>query len=352
MNDEQRWHVFMARDATYDGQFVVAVRSTGIYCRPSCPARRPRRENTVFYPAPVEAEGAGYRPCRRCHPEQDGSPSVQAAWVAQACRLIEAAADQPPSLTELADQLGLSPHHVQRVFKRVMGISPRQYGEAYRLGRVKASLKQEDTVSMAMYEAGYGSSSRFYENGASRLGMAPTIYRRGGAGMQIHYTLVASPLGRLMVAATERGVCFVSLGDADETLEAALRGDYHAAELVRDDEGLGETVQAILAYIAGIRPRLNLPLDIQGTAFQWRVWEALRAIPYGETRTYAQLAEAIDEPKAARAVGHACATNPVSLVIPCHRAVRTDGSLGGYRWGLSRKEALLAQEKAHADQTI
>ncbi|MCW5850487.1 MAG: bifunctional DNA-binding transcriptional regulator/O6-methylguanine-DNA methyltransferase Ada [Anaerolineae bacterium] len=348
MNDEQRWQVFLARDVAYDGQFVVAVRTTGIYCRPSCPARRPRRENTVFYPAPVEAEGAGYRPCRRCHPEQVGSASVQTAWVAQACRLIEAAADQPPSLTELADQLGLSVHHVQRVFKRVMGISPRQYSEAYRLGRVKASLKQEETVSMAMYEAGYGSSSRFYENGASRLGMAPTIYRRGGAGTQIRYTLVDSPLGRLMVAATERGVCFVSLGDSDETLDRALRGDYHAADLIRDDEGLGETVQVILSFLAGTRPQLNLPLDIQGTAFQWRVWEALRTIPYGETRTYAQLAQAIDEPKAARAVGHACATNPVSLVIPCHRAVRTDGSLGGYRWGLSRKEALLAQEKAHA----
>ena len=348
MNDEQRWQVFMARDAAYDGQFVVAVRSTGIYCRPSCPARRPRRENAVFYPAPVEAETAGYRPCRRCHPEQAGSASVQTEWVAQACRLIEAAADQPPSLTELAAQLGLSPHHVQRVFKRVMGISPRQYGEAYRLGRVKNSLKQEATVSMAMYEAGYGSSSRFYENGVGRLGMAPTVYRRGGAGMRIHYTLVDSPLGRLLVAATERGVCFVSLGDTDEALETALRGDYHAADLVRDDEGLGETVQAILAFLQGTRPGLDLPLDIQGTAFQWRVWEALRAIPYGETRTYAQLAEAIHEPKAARAVGHACATNPVSLVIPCHRAVRTDGSLGGYRWGLSRKEALLTQEKAHA----
>ena len=343
MNDEQRWQVFMARDAAYDGQFVVAVRSTGIYCRPSCPARRPRRENTVFYPAPVEAETAGYRPCRRCHPEQPGSAAP--AWVAEACRLIEAAAE-PPSLAELADQVGLSQGHVQRVFKRVMGVSPRQYGEAYRLGRVKASLKQEDTVSRALYEAGYGSSSRFYENGAGRLGMAPTVYRRGGTGMRIGYTLVDSPLGRLMVAATERGVCFVSLGDSDEALEAALRGDYHAAELVRDDEGLGETVQTLLAFLAGSRPGLDLPLDIQGTAFQWRVWEALRAIPYGETRTYAQLAEAIHEPKAARAVGHACATNPVSLVIPCHRAVRTDGTLGGYRWGLSRKEALLAREKA------
>ena len=343
MNDEQRWQVFVARDAAYDGQFVVAVRSTGIYCRPSCPARRPRRENAVFYPAPAEAETAGYRLCRRCHPDQAGSASAP-EWVAQACRLIEAAAE-PPSLAELAAQLGLSQGHVQRVFKRVMGVSPRQYGEAYRLGRVREGLKQEATVSRAMYEAGYGSSSRFYENGAGRLGMAPTVYRRGGAGMRMRYTLVDSPLGRLMVAATERGVCFVSLGDSDEALESALRGDYPAADLVRDDAGLGETVQAILAFLDGERPGLDLPLDIQGTAFQWRVWEALRAIPYGETRTYAQLAEAIDEPKAARAVGHACATNPVSLVIPCHRAVRTDGTLGGYRWGLSRKEALLAREK-------
>jgi AraC family transcriptional regulator of adaptative response/methylated-DNA-[protein]-cysteine methyltransferase len=229
-----------------------------------------------------------------------------------------------------------------------MGISPRQYAEAYRLGRVKTSLKQEDNVTMAIYEAGYGSSSRFYEGTVDKLGMTPVTYRRGGVGMDIGYSIVDSALGRLLVAATERGVCFVSLGDDDTRLEKTLRTEYYAAACHRDDEELGEWVAAILAYLDGQAPHLDLPLDIQGTAFQWRVWEALRSIPYGSTRSYGEIAVMIDDPKAARAVGHACATNPVALVIPCHRAVRRGGQLGGYRWGLDRKQTLLATEKAHA----
>lgn len=348
MLDEQRWQAVVARDASQDGQFFLGVRSTGIYCRPSCPARKPRRENVVFFETPDAAEAAGFRACKRCQPRAVVPETPQVEWVERACRLIEADSEGSLDLTTLAQTLGLSPFHVQRVFKKVMGISPRQYAEAYRLGRVKTSLKQEDNVTMAIYEAGYGSSSRFYEGAGDKLGMTPVVYRRGGAGMSIGYSIVTSALGRLLVAATERGVCFVSLGDDDTTLENTLRGDYYAAACYRDDEELGEWVAAILAYLDGQVPHLDLPLDIQGTAFQWRVWEALRAIPYGSTRSYGEIAAMIDDPKAARAVGHACATNPVALVIPCHRAVRHGGQLGGYRWGLDRKEALLATEKAHA----
>ncbi len=345
MQDNERWQAFETRDATFDGIFVVAVRSTGIFCRPTCPARRPRRENVVFFDTTAQAEQAGFRACLRCRPTEAHPDAASAAWVGQAARLIEARDGERVTLEELGREVGVSPHHLQRTFKQIMGVSPRQYGEAFRVRRVKSTLKTEETVSMAIYEAGYGSSSRLYETADDRLGMTPHTYKRGGAGMSIAYTLADSPLGRVMVAATPRGVCFVSLGDDDATLESELRHDYPAADIRRDDSALTDWVAAVLHYLRGEEPRLDLPLDIQGTAFQWRVWQALRAIPYGETRTYSEIAALLDSPKGQRAVGRACATNPVSLVIPCHRAVREDGHLGGYRWGLDRKESLLANER-------
>jgi AraC family transcriptional regulator of adaptative response/methylated-DNA-[protein]-cysteine methyltransferase len=269
----------------------------------------------------------------------------QVDLVQRLCRRIESAEDAPPSLTELARWAGLSPAHLQRVFKRLVGVSPRQYADAHRLGRLKERLKKGDDVTTALYEAGYGSSSRLYERAASQLGMTPGAYRNGGRAVEIGYTLLTTPLGRLLLAATERGVCMVSLGDADAPLETALREEFPQAALHRDDERLGKWAAALREHLNGDRPHLDLPLDVQATAFQRRVWQELCAIPYGQTRSYADVARQLGQPTAARAVARACATNPVSLLVPCHRVVRGDGGLGGYRWGLKRKQALLEREK-------
>lgn len=341
LTDEERWAAFAARDARYDGRFVVGVRSTGIYCRPSCPARRPLRQNVVFYPVGDVAEREGYRPCRRCRPEE---ASAQARAVEQASRYIKEHLDRNVTLDELGDVVGLSPHHLQRTFKRMLGISPRAYADALRLGTVKSGLRERD-VTTAIYDAGYGSSSRLYERAPGQLGMTPGVYRRGGQGMSIGYTIADSRLGRLLVGATEHGVSAIYLGDDDAELEAELRAEYPAAEIVRDTSGLDGWIAAIVAHLAGQQPHLDLPIDVQTTAFKRRVWEALREIPYGATRGYAEIARQIGQPTAVRAVASACATNPVALVVPCHRVVRSDGAPGGYRWGVERKEALLAQER-------
>jgi AraC family transcriptional regulator of adaptative response/methylated-DNA-[protein]-cysteine methyltransferase len=277
-------------------------------------------------------------------PADSADPHI--GTVRAACRYIEDHLEEPLTLPVLGEHVGLSPAHLQRVFKRVTGISPRQYADACRLGRLKARLKTRRTVTMAMLEAGYGSSSRLYERAAQQLGMTPATYRRGGRGMQIRYTLVDSPLGRLLLAGTERGVCAVCIGDADRPLEAALRSEYPEADVERDDAALHPLTGELLEHLSGQRPHLELPLDVQATAFQWRVWQELQAIPYGETRTYREVARAVGRPAAVRAVARACATNPVAVIVPCHRVVRTDGGLGGYRWGLARKEKLLEQEKA------
>jgi AraC family transcriptional regulator of adaptative response/methylated-DNA-[protein]-cysteine methyltransferase len=348
VDDEAYWRAVLDRDASCDGVFVYAVRSTGIYCRPSCAARRPRREHTVFFDQPEAAEQAGYRPCKRCRPQHDPISGVNTSLIEQACRYIDQHLDDTLTLEHLGVQLGLSPYHLQRTFKRVMGITPRQYVDARRLDRLKASLKEGQNVTEALYEAGYSSSSRLYERAAGQLGMTPATYRRGGAGMQIDYTVASCMLGRLLVAATERGICFVSLGDADQPLETALCKEFPAAAIQRHDERLREWVATIVLHLGGQQPQLDLPLDVQATAFQRQVWEALQAIPYGETRTYGEIARQLGNPKAVRAVGRACATNPVSLVVPCHRAVGSDGGLHGYRWGLERKQALLEQEKQYA----
>jgi AraC family transcriptional regulator of adaptative response/methylated-DNA-[protein]-cysteine methyltransferase len=344
MDDERCWQAVLAREPGFDGAFVYAVRSTGIFCRPTCPSRRPRREQVLFFGQPAAAEQAGFRACRRCRPGGPAHSASQSDLAERARLLIEAHPDQALTLDELGAQVGASPHHLQRVFKRVIGITPRQYAEARRLDRLKNRLKEGDSVTTALYEAGYNSSSQLYEQAPERLGMTPATYRRGGAGARIGYSIADTPLGRLLVAATERGVCFVSLADADAPLEAALAREYPAAAIERDDARLGEWLGAIARHLSGDEPRLDLPLDVQATAFQWRVWEALKAIPYGDTRSYRQIAEALGDRNAARAVARACATNPVALVIPCHRVVREGGDMGGYRWGLERKQALLQRE--------
>jgi AraC family transcriptional regulator, regulatory protein of adaptative response / methylated-DNA-[protein]-cysteine methyltransferase len=339
------WRAVEGRDGAFDGQFVYAVRSTGIYCRPSCPARRPRRTQVVFFSVPEAAEQCGYRPCRRCRPQQTTTVSEQVERVRSICRYIETHLESSLRLQTLSEHMGISSFHLQRLFKQVTGITPRQYADACRLGVLKSRLRERRTVTMAMLEAGYGSSSRLYERAASQLGMTPATYQRGGPATNIRYTVASCALGRLLLAGTERGICAVYLGDRDEQLEDELALEFPAAAVQRDDEGLNAWVSAVVNHLSGQQPHLELPLDVRATAFQQRVWQELRAIPYGSTRTYSDIARALGQPKAVRAVARACATNPVSLIIPCHRVVREDGGLGGYRWGLERKQALLDREQ-------
>jgi AraC family transcriptional regulator of adaptative response/methylated-DNA-[protein]-cysteine methyltransferase len=345
LRDEERWNAVLVRDVRLDGVFVYAVRSTGIYCRPSCPARRPAREQVLFFDVPDAAEQAGFRACRRCRPREDDRRAAQAELVQRACRWIESSSDGPPSLAVLGAQLGISPYHLHRVFTRLVGITPRQYADACRLERLKAQLREGEDVTTALYEAGYSSSARVYERSAEQFGMTPGTYGRGGRGMSIRYTIADCPLGRLLVGATEKGICAVSLGDDDTALAAWLAAEYPAAEIRPDTGRLGQWVGALVSHLSGREPHLGLPVDVRATAFQRQVWEALGAIPAGSTRTYRQIAQAIGRPTAARAVARACATNPVAVVIPCHRVVRGDGGLGGYRWGLERKRALLDREQ-------
>lgn len=346
--DEARWRAVLARDPAADGSFVFAVRSTGVYCRPSCPARRPRRDHVQFFRGPREAAGAGYRACRRCRPDGSAGRSDTAAIVQRACRYIETHLDEQLSLQTLGASVGPSPEALRRAFAQVLKISPKRYADACRLNLVKAQLRAQTAVTQALYDAGYGSSSRLYGRAAHRLGMTPAVYRRGGAGTTIRYTTSATPLGRLLVAETDRGVCGVSLGDSDAAQIAALRAEYPAAQLTRDDRALASAGRTILAYLDGTQTHIDLPLDIRATAFQGRVWDALRAIPFGATRSYSEIARAIGRPAAVRAVAQACASNPVPLIIPCHRVVRHNGELGGYRLGVGRKRALLDREHAAA----
>lgn len=348
-NDDRYWRAVVGREPAADGTFVYAVRSTAIYCRPTCAARKPRRNQVVFFPGPEAAERAGFRACRRCRPRDDAARAAAAALVRRVCGYIDAHLEEGVSLASLAEigaDAGLSPQRLQRTFRRVLGITPRQYADARRLAWLKGKLREGETVTRALYDAGYGSSSRLYERAPGHLGMTPATYRRGGQGMRIGYAIAASPLGRLLVASTPRGVCAVYLGDSDRALEAALAEEYPAAEILRDNGGADRWIAAVVRHLEGHHPRLDLPLDVQATAFQRRVWEELRAIPYGETRSYGDIARRLGEPGAARAVGRACATNPVSVVIPCHRAVREDGGLGGYRWGVERKQRLLTLERS------
>lgn len=341
IDEASAWQAMVGRDRSRDGTFVCAVRTTGIFCRPSCPARRPHRENVEFFASGRLAQEAGYRPCKRCHPLDEALPSTVAVRRAQG--YLDAHIDETVTLAQLGEHAGMSAHHLQRIFKRELGISPKQYIQARRIDLFKSGLKNGSNVTTATYDAGYGSSSRLYDQSNERLGMTPATYRDGGRGMRIRYTVLPSSIGRVLVGATDRGVCSVMIGDSDEALSDELLREYPNAEIERGRRD--EWADAVARYASGALEALDVPLDVRATAFQWRVWEALRAIPRGSTMTYREIAVALNKPKAARAVGRACATNRVSLIVPCHRAVREGGGLGGYRWGLERKQRLLEQER-------
>jgi AraC family transcriptional regulator, regulatory protein of adaptative response / methylated-DNA-[protein]-cysteine methyltransferase len=348
ISDTDAWHAVENRDASFDGRFVFAVRTTGIYCRPSCAARRPLRANVSFFSAPDEAERAGFRACLRCDPRSERAETSVTAAVERARSYLDSHEDRVVPLRELATHAGISASHLQRSFKQLLGVSPREYQHARRVGRFKLRLRAGDTVSRATYEAGFGSSSRVYERADAVLGMTPASYRRGGAGMRIVYTIADAPIGRVLVATTDRGVCAVALGETDAEVERALRADFPNATIERSDDTHGAWVQSVLDHIREpARPGADrIPLDVDGTAFQWQVWKALQAIPVGERRTYRQIATEIGRPSAARAVARACATNRVAVVIPCHRVVREGGKLSGYKWGVERKRRLLDSESA------
>jgi AraC family transcriptional regulator of adaptative response/methylated-DNA-[protein]-cysteine methyltransferase len=349
--DDRLWQAVVAKDARFDGQFVFAVTSTKIYCRPSCPSRRPHREHVMFFELPDAAEQAGFRACLRCEPRRARVLDPQVELVQRVCRFLDASQTETVRLADLAAHAGVSVFHLQRTFKRIMKISPRQYLTARRFGNFKSLVRDGEPVTQALYDSGFNSSSRLYENADSELGMTPATYGRGGRGTTIRYTIVASPFGRLLVAVTERGVCAVRMADTDAELEQDLRAEFPAATLQREDAALRAPVEKILNHLTDKEPRLDLPLDIRATAFQRQVWEKLRSIPYGQTVSYGDVAKALGKPGAVRAVGRACATNPVALVIPCHRVVREDRSLGGYRWGLERKQQLLEHERKNVPGT-
>jgi AraC family transcriptional regulator of adaptative response/methylated-DNA-[protein]-cysteine methyltransferase len=328
-----------------DGVFFYAVMSTGIYCRPSCPSRRPRRENVVFFRAREAAERAGFRPCKRCKPDSTNQRDPNVQLVEKVCRYIDTHPDEPVTLDALGRVLGVSPFYLQRTFKALTGITPRAYADSRRLHSLKAGLREGHSVTRSLYDAGYGSSSRLYERASSQLGMTPLRYRKQGSGVTIHYAIAPTPIGKMLLAATAQGICSIQFGDSIASLERELRTEYPKAEIIRSDRKLGEQVKALRAIIDG-KSTTPLPLDIQATAFQRRVWQELQAIPRGATKSYSKIAAAIGHPKAARAVARACATNPVAIAIPCHRVVREDGSMGGYRWGVERKKKLLSLEAA------
>ena len=340
----RRWQAVVDRDSSLDGAFVFGVSSTGIFCRPSCPAKRPRPENVSFFERPIEAEQAGYRACLRCRPKAvDGNP--QSALVRAMCRYIEQHIEDRLTLNLLAKEVRRSPFHLQRTFKSVLGVSPKAYIDAVRLRQVKQNLQAGHDVTTALYAAGYGSSSRLYERTATQLGMTPEKYRRGAVAAVVRYTIATSPLGRMLIAATDKGICAIQFADSDEQLQQGLMREFPFATRRRDDTAMAEWRVNLTRLMEGSEASPSLPLDIRATAFQRRVWEALQRIPRGETRSYSAVAKKIGMPKATRAVARACATNPVAVAIPCHRVIREDGDLGGYRWGIERKQQLLALEK-------
>lgn len=339
---DPRWRSVSMRDRAADGAFFYAVRTTGVYCRPSCAARRPNPRNVAFYGSADEAEQDGFRPCLRCHPRQDGI-SLHSATVAMLCRMIEQS-ERAPGLAALAIASGLSRYHLQRVFKAHLGVSPKAYAAAHRAKLVRRAMAQAGSVTEAIFAAGFSESGRFYAQSGAILGMTPTRFRAGGAGLVIHYALGQSTLGLVLAAATARGVCAILLGDDAATLLDDLQARFDNAELRPADAGFARLVAIVVGLIENPARGLDLPLDIRGTAFQLRVWAALRRIPAGETRSYAALAAMIGQPKAIRAVASACAANPLAVAVPCHRAVARDGGMAGYRWGVARKRELLTRE--------
>lgn len=345
MNVAELWNKVVARDSSADGRFVYAVRTTGVYCRPSCASRRPLRANVQFFAAPPDAERAGYRACRRCGGRQQTGLPVE-RLVADACRRLDAAVDHGGlTLGQLSAELGVGPYRLHRAFRSALGISPHDYSDAKRAGRLKVLLRGDESVTSALYEAGYGSSSRLYERSNDELGMTPAVYRHGGRGMEIHYAVVRSALGWLLVGATDKGVCSVKLGDTAKALEEDLKSEYPKAAIERDLGKESPAVTSLIEFLAGKALPPKLPIDVEGTAFQRRVWNALRRIPIGATRSYGDVAKALGQPKATRAVALACGANHVALIVPCHRVVQGNGELGGYHWGVARKKKLVALEQ-------
>ena len=341
----ERWDAVTQRDPHADGAFFYGVKTTGVFCRPSCASRQPRRENVDFFITTDAARAAGYRDCKRCQP---GRLPRELEIVNRACAALDADPQQRLTLTQLSDAVHVSPFHLQRLFKRVVGVSPRQYQAAQRGAALRDALQRGTDVTRATVDAGFGSPSRMYESAPGELGMAPSAYRRKGAGLTVHYASAPTSLGFVLVAATAKGICKIGFGDDPIALASELPGEFANAELVEDAERLAPFIAQVDAYLHGTRQRFDLPLDIAATAFRQRVWDALRRIPYGETRSYSDIAEAVGSPRAVRAVASACASNPVALAIPCHRVVQKGGALAGYRWGLPRKAALLDAEAQHA----
>jgi len=341
--DETRWRMVMARDHAGDGQFFYSVKTTGVYCRPSCAARLARRENVGFHATRQDAERAGFRPCKRCKPDQQSLAEAHRGKIVAACRLIETA-DVTPHLGELAEWVGLSRYHFHRVFKAVTGVTPKAYADAHRANRVRDQLKQGASVTGAIYDAGYNSSGRFYAKSTEVLGMTPTNYRAGGKNTGIRFAVGECFLGSFLVASSDKGVCAILLGDDPDALLRELQDRFPNAQLIGGDAEFEQTVAKVLSFIETPAKGLDLPLDIRGTAFQQRVWQALREIPAGKTVSYTDIAERLGAPNAVRAVAGACAANAIGIAIPCHRVVRKDGGLSGYYWGIARKRKLLQRE--------
>jgi AraC family transcriptional regulator of adaptative response/methylated-DNA-[protein]-cysteine methyltransferase len=340
---DSRWAAVVARDSSADGKFFYAVKTTGVYCRPSCAARRARPENVQFFATGAQAERAGFRPCKRCRPDRPTLAEQHAAKIAAICRLIESA-ETVPSLEKLARRAGLSAYHFHRVFKATTGLTPKAYASAHRAQRIRNELGRSRTVTAAIFDAGYNSNGRFYEAADQVLGMTPSTYRAGGADTQIRFAVGECVLGSILVAASARGVCAILLGDDPDALTRELQDRFPRADLIGGDKDFERIVAKVVGFVEAPGLGLDLPLDVRGTAFQQRVWQALRKIPVGSTATYAQIAQRIGAPEAVRAVGQACAANPIAVAIPCHRVVRHDGALSGYRWGVERKRALLERE--------
>jgi AraC family transcriptional regulator of adaptative response/methylated-DNA-[protein]-cysteine methyltransferase len=343
--DEARYEAIRRRDAAYDGSFVYAVRTTGVYCRPSCPSRLANRKNVSFHADGKAAEAAGFRPCRRCRPEAESQSARHAMLIRQACQTIDDA-ESVPKLADLTRQAGLSLFHFHRVFKQITGVTPHAYAQARRAARMQHALADAASVTQAIYAAGYNAPSRFYAAAPDRLGMTPSAYRKGGVQTSVKFAVGACSLGAILVAATSQGICAITLGDDPARLVRELQDRFPRAELAGDDAAFASLVSRVVGCVEARSSAADLPLDIRGTAFQQRVWEALRAIPPGSTATYGEIAAAIGAPASVRAVAGACARNELAVAIPCHRVVRSDGALSGYRWGVERKAKLLEQEKA------
>jgi len=345
-SEDERWRAIATRDARYDGRFVFGVVSTGVYCQPSCGSKRPRRQNVVFFAGPREAESEGFRACLRCRPADPLDAGQHRRVVREACSYIERNLDKRLTLRTLGEHLNVSPFHLQRVFKRAVGISPREYADKLRVDRARLLLKRGESVRRSTYDSGHNSTSWLYSNPGTVLGMPPAAYGKGGAGVRINYCITDCRLGRLLVAGTERGVCAVSMGDSDARLQSFLRNEYPKAVLDNTPTGLKDWVDRIVRFVDGSEAErlADLPLDVRASSFQYRVWKELRSVPYGATVSYGDIARRIGSPTASRAVANACASNPVALVVPCHRVIRSDGEPGGYRWGRERKEALLEKE--------